>query len=157
MSDDDIVFEIHGMDEFSRDLLRVAEETKGKECNRFMKNAGKKLAKREKEEFVASGAVAADPQLESEMKKTFKGGKVFKKDGDKAVRGYSSHPLTHLWDLGFIHIGGRGDKKKQIPKTGEKTFIPGYHFVDKASDKFEGEYYDDTEKFIDELLDKHNL
>ncbi|MTI65163.1 MAG: hypothetical protein FH753_00985 [Firmicutes bacterium] len=133
-------------DEFTKDLLDMAKQFKGgKYAKRHMKNQGKKMAKEEKNEFLSSGAGAGSGMTEEEIKKTFKAGRVFKDDeGDLSCRGYSSHPLTHLLDKGFIH---KPDGK----------FVPGYHFIDDAKDNFEDEFIDNTEDFLDKMLDKYGM
>ncbi len=137
--------------DFADDLLNVAQATKGKETKSFMKNEAKKCAKEEKDEFTSSGAGAGSGVTEAEIKKSFKAGKVYKDKGqDLACRGYSSHPLTHLLNNGFIHKGGRN-------KTGKETWIEGYYFMEKAERDFEPTYEEDTVKFIDNLLEKHEL
>ncbi len=142
--------ESHELDELAKDLLDLAIKTKKTETGKFIKNEAKKLAKEKKTEFTKANAVVEDQLLNSEIKKSFKPGKPFKKDGDLNCRAYSSHPLGHLLDQGHFHKGGKN-------KDGAVTFVPGYHFMDKAAKNFESDFYQDTEKFVDKLLDKHNL
>lgn len=133
-------------DDFSKNLLDLAKEFKGgKHAKRFMKNQGKKMGRKEKEKFLSSGAATGSGVTEQEVKKSFKAGKVFKDEhGDLACRGYSSHPLTHLLDKGFVH---KPDGK----------FVAGYHFMEDARDEFEDEYVDNVEEFIDEMLDEYDM
>lgn len=144
----DVEFDTRELDDFSKDLLSLAQKTKGKQTKKFMKREGKKLAKEQKEEFKDCniGTGSGDTK---DVERSFKGGKVFKTEGDLAVRGYNSHPLTHLLEDGHIIRN-----KKDGPELG---FVPGWHFVDKAAKKFEDTYYDDTEEFIDKLLREHDL
>ncbi|KYH35835.1 hypothetical protein CLTEP_02280 [Clostridium tepidiprofundi DSM 19306] len=144
----DVEFNTKELDQFSKDLLSLAQQIKGKQSRKFMRKEGKKLAREQRREFKSCNIGTGEGDTK-DVEKSFKGGKVFKKDGDLAVRGYSSHPLTHLLEDGHII-----KNKKDGPELG---FVLGWHFVDKAARKFENIYVDDTEIFIDELLQEHNL
>ncbi|QEK12582.1 HK97 gp10 family phage protein [Crassaminicella thermophila] len=143
----DVEFNTKELDQFSKDLLSLAQQIKGKQSRKFMRKEGKKLAREQRREFKSCNIGTGEGDTK-DIEKSFKGGKVFKKDGDLAVRGYSSHPLTHLLDKGHI-IKDKNGK--------EHGFWVGYNFIDAAAKRFENTYVDDTEKFIDELLREHNL
>lgn len=137
------------LDEFAKDILNLAMDTKGPIVKKFMSGEGKRLAKEEKSVFDSMGIGSGEVDSKA-VSKSFKGGKPFNAGGTLNVRGYSSHPLAHLLNDGFIHRGGRD-------KTGKETFVPGWNFIDKATQNFESQYYDDTEAFIDKLINNNML
>lgn len=136
-----------GFDDFTRDLINVAQQLKGRESKKFMGKEGKKLAREQKKVFRSMNIGSGTGETK-EIEKSFKGGKTFKKDGDLAVRGYSAHPLTHLLDKGHI-VKDRNGR--------EHGFSPGWNFMEKAKQNFESEYANDCEDFIDELIRENDL
>jgi len=145
-------FDTHELEQYEKDLLSLATTKIPKESKKFLKKSATKLTKVNKNTFKSSNAAAGSGTTEAEMLKRFKAGKVYKYNGDLSCRAYSSHPLTHLLDLGFIHKGGFGKSK-----TGTETWIPGYHFMEKSKDSFEGEYETDIQNFIDDTLNNNGL
>ena len=144
-------FDTHEFEQYEKELLSLAKTKLPKESKKFLKKSATKLTKANKNSFKSSNAAAGSGATEAEMLKRFKAGKVYKYNGDLTCRAYSSHPLAHLLDLGFIHKGGFK------VKSGAEKFIPGYHFMDKAKGSFETIYYTDTQNFISDMLDKKGL
>lgn len=137
-------FQLDGLDEFTRDLMKVANDLKEKETKKFLRQEGSKLNKTNKKVFKSKGIKKQSGNLE----KGFKRGKVYKYDGAWSIRGYNSSPHAHLLDQGH----------RIVTKTGEeKGFKEGYHFMDEAEKEFRPEFIEDVEDFIDDLLKNHNL
>ena len=150
-------FDTHELEEFERDLLSIASTKMPRESKKFLKKSATKLTKVNKNTFKSSGAAAGSGATEDEMLKRFKAGKVYKYNGDLNCRAYSGHPLTHLLDLGFIHKGGRGKKGVKGSKTGDETWVEGYHFMEKSKDSFDDRHYMDTQNFIEDMLRNNGL
>lgn len=139
-------FDLSELEQFEKDLLSLATEKVPKESKKFLKKEATKLTKVNKNTYKSKG-IGETGITEKEILSKFKAGKVYKYEGDLSCRAYNSHPLSHLLNDGFIHKGGK-DKK------GKETWIPGYKFMEDASNSFEKQYFEDTEEFIDELIEK---
>jgi len=132
------------LDDFLKDLMSAANDLdRGKHSKDFLRKEGSKLRK--------ETLKAAKSKVKKQTGNLFKGikrGKPYTYDGDWSIRAYGSGPHTHLLNNGHII------KDKNGVEHGFKT---GEHFFEEAEQKFKDEYYDDVEKFIDELLKDHNL
>lgn len=135
---------MNDFDKFERDLLKLASDFKGgKDTKAFLKKQGRKLNKKQREK-VSSLTDKKTGNLSAA--KSFKTGKVYKfYSDDLSVRAYSKSSHGHLIDKGHRMIGKDGS---------EKGFVSGVGFMDKAQRDFEEENYQDTQNFIDEMLDK---
>lgn len=137
-------FDFSELDEFEKNLLGLAEEfERGKEAKKFLRQQGNKLNKENKKQAKLLGLNVKT----GNFMKGFKRGKVYKYQGkDLSIRAYNSAPHAHLLDLGHRVVA---------PYTQEeKGFKKGYHFMEKAEQNFEAEYYDAIHEFLDTMLEK---
>lgn len=146
--EDGFSFDTRELEQFEKDLLSLAKEQLPKESKKFLKKNAGKLTTVNKNTFKSSGAAAGSGVTEAEILKKFKAGKVYEYNGDLSCRAYASHPLVHLMDLGFIHKGGFKIK------SGAEVWVPGYHFMKGAQKNFQDIYYKNTQKFIDDMIEK---
>jgi len=142
----DYGFDTRELDKYAKDMMSFANDKLPKESKKYLKKSAGKLSTVNKNTFKSSGAAAGSGFTENEMVKRFKAGKTYKYNGNLSCRAYAGHPLAHLSDLGFIHKGGFKIK------DGPEKFIPGYHFMAKASQKYESTYYTDTQNFINDMI-----
>lgn len=127
-----------------KDLIDLANSlTNGKESKEFLKKAGNKLKNK-----TLSVAKSRVKEHTGNYIKSIKRGKVYEFEGDLAVRTYSTAPHAHLIEYG--HIIKSKDGK-------EHGFKRGYGIFKTAEKDFEEEFYDDSEKFIDDILMKNNF
>lgn len=130
--------------DFERDLLNMASEFKGgKHAKSFLKKEGKKLIDVQK-----SVALGLTKEKTGNFKKGFKVGKPYKFDSKSfSIRSYNKSPHAHL-----INNGHR------VTSHGvEKGFRPGVDYVRKANEQFENKLHDDTQNFIDDMLNKYGM
>ena len=158
--------------DFEREMLEIASEFKeGKFVKRFLKKQSKKLSKIQKQKVaLIKREKYEDEDLEKRLNnpKSWKTGKVYEFGGDMAVRAYSNSPHAHLLNNGHI-IRARGKNLKNAKQNGgrweaerrgrgrEVGFVPGIHFMESAQDEFEEKHYNDTQQFIDDMLNKHGM
>lgn len=129
------------LDKLSKDLLKMANTiNNGKDAKEFLKKSGNKL--KNKTLNVAKSRVK---ESTGNYIKSIKRGKVYDFKGALAVRAYSTAPHAHLIEYGHI-------KKDRTGR--EHGFQRGYNVFETAQKEFEEEFYQDTEKFIDEVLMK---
>lgn len=132
------------LDQLSKDLLKMANTVNnGKDSKEFLRKSGNKL--KNKTLNVAKTRVN---EATGNYIKSIKRGKVYDFKGDLAVRTYSTAPHAHLIEYGHV-------KKDRTGK--EHGFQRGYHVFSTASKDFEEEFYNDTEKFIDDVLMKNGF
>lgn len=137
-------FDIRELEEFSKDLLKAANDLeKGKHSKKFLKKEGSKLTKE-----TLSEAKARVKEDTGNLFKGIKRGKPYKYEGDWNIRTYGSGSHTHLLNNGHRIVDKNGN---------EHGFKEGEHFFEKAEENFKNEYYNDVEKFIDDLLNNHDL
>lgn len=131
-------------DEFERDLLIMAGDyKKGKYAKSFLKKEGKKLINIQKD--VSKSLVK---EKTGYFKKHFKVGKPYNYRGQSfAIRGYNNSPHAHLINNGH----------RVISHGVEKGFRPGVDYIKKSENKFKDQFFDDTQKFIDDLLNEHGM
>lgn len=129
------------LNKLSKDLLKMANTiNNGKDAKEFLKKSGNKL--KNKTLNVAKSRVK---ESTGNYIRSIKKGKVYEFQGALAVRTYSTAPHAHLIEYGHI-------KKDRTGR--EHGFQRGYHVFGTAQKEFEEEFYQDTEKFIDEVLMK---
>lgn len=142
---------MYDLDDFQRDLERLASKFKdSKEARKFMQQQGNKLNRKVKKSYKQN-----TQKQDEKLAKSFKRGKVYKYQGkDLSVRAYNGHPLAHLVNDGFMHKGGRGNKKAKEPKEGRETWVEGTFFLESASNAFKEEYYKNMSDWVDDMLNK---
>ena len=150
--------------EFERDMLQLATEfDNGKYGKRFLKKQGRKLNKVQSKqtENLTKRRPENSKNKAKPLGKSFKTGKVYKYSGEMAVRAYSNAPHAHLINDGHIILTrGKNLKKGEYPRRGqgqEVGFVVGVKFMEKANQLFEDKNYTDTQKFIDDMLNKHGM
>ncbi|MGL5655904.1 MAG: HK97 gp10 family phage protein [Fusobacteriaceae bacterium] len=127
-----------------KDLINLANSiNNGKDSKSFLNKAGNKL--KNKTVSVAKSRVKKDT---GNYIKSIKKGKVYDFGGSLSVRTFSTASHAHLIEYG--HIIKSKDGK-------EHGFKRGYDVFGTAERDFEEEFYDDTEKFIDEVLMKNGF
>ena len=130
--------------ELSDSLLKLSKEIdNGKSAKKFLQKAGNKLKKKTVEQAQRSVKKYTGTYI-----KSIKRGKVYEFQGDLSVRTYSTSPHAHLIESGHRIVTRSGR---------EKGFKPGYHIFEKAAKNFEDEFVEDTENFIQELLNDNDL
>lgn len=143
-------FDTSEIDAYIQDMLGLAQRTLPRESKKFLKTQATKLSKVQKSEFKRFG-IGETGITEKDILKSIKSGKTYKFQGDLHCRAYCSHPLGHLFDAGYIHKGGFEEK------TGVETFVPGYHFIEKAEQQFKAGYYSSVDDFLDDMVNNHDL
>lgn len=136
-------FSLDGFSDFKKNLLQLAREKMPKETKKFIKAEAVKLNKKVK--VVAKTAVGKDT---GNYEKGFKAGKVYFYNGALSCRVYNSAPHAHFVEIGHKMIGHESNKK-DVGK-----YVPGKYILKKTSDGFQRDFEADTEKFLDEMLDK---
>lgn len=130
------------LDKLSKELLNLANGIKdGKETKKFLKKESIKLKNK-----TISTAKNRVKKKTGNYIKGIKSGKVYEYQGAYACRTYSTAPHAHLIEYGHI-------KKDRTGR--EHGFQRGYNVFGTAQKEFEEEFYQDTEKFIDEVLMKY--
>ncbi|WIF95125.1 HK97 gp10 family phage protein [Caminicella sporogenes] len=140
-------FDFRELNKFEKDLLEAAQNIKnGKYVKKFLRKEGTKLNKENKKQAKASKI----NKKTGNFMKGFKRGKPYKYrgTGDFAIRAYNNAPHAHLLNNGHRIV----DKNNN-----ERGFKKGEYFMEKAEKEFKGEFYDDCRKFIDEMLENHEL
>jgi len=143
-------FDTSMLDDYVRDMMGMASAVLPKESKKFLKKSARALNKVQKNTFKRFG-IGESGIIEREILASIKTGKTYKRNGALNCRAYCSHPLGHLFDAGYIHMGGFDEK------TGIETWVEGYHFMEKAEESYKAGYYRDVQDFLDDMLDNHGL
>ncbi len=153
-------------DDFEKDLLEMTTKfNKGKESKKFLKKQARKLNRlqRKKVEELTKKNTKSKVQKHLRDPSSFKAGRPYKHSSDLSVRAYSNFPTAHLINNGHIirargaiYKGGqrRGSRRG---KTREIGFVKGVYFMEKAQKGFIEKNFEDTKKFIDDMLQKHGF
>jgi len=147
----DVGFDVSELDEYSLKLLKLAEKTMPKECNKFMKVEASKLNSKAKKK-----ARQAVKKKTGNYMKGFKKGKKVYEYGDTRynIRVYNSSPHAHLIEYGHEIVRG-GKHSNKGNKGGKKIgFAKGKYILDKSSREFEDQFAKDTYDLVDDLLVK---
>ncbi|GAA0115294.1 HK97 gp10 family phage protein [Clostridium senegalense] len=146
-------FDFSELDEFTNQMLEAVNDLKSKETKSFVKKEANKLKTKEKKMYQSMG-IGLEPTDTPQGKRIidkFKSGKPYKFGGDDwSCRAFNSAPHAHLINNGFVHKPHKGSK-------GKETFVPGWHFIEKASNQFEPEYQADVEEFVGEFIEENGL
>ena len=151
-------FDLGELTKYQKDIIKLAKEKMPKEEKKFLRSEGTKLKKQTLN--MAKASVKKDT---GKYFKSIKRGKVYEYKGTGAlsVRVYSSAPHAHLLEYGHRQVlnpgKGEGNGKGVIPGKGigkEIGFVRGFHVFNNAAVTFNGQYYNDGQEFIDELLRK---
>lgn len=143
-------FDISELSKFSKDILAMANDTLPKESRKFIKKQGTKLSKKDKSTYESMGIGEGS----KEMAKAFKSGKAYKYDGAYSVRAYNSSVVTSKDGKKYSLGGMLNNGFRHVNRDGSETFVPGYHFMEKALSDFEAEYVKNCEEFIGQIISK---
>ena len=158
-------------DEFERDLLQAASEFhNGKYAKAFLRKQSRKLNKeqRKKASQLTKRQESRPDRKTGMLLKSFKTGKVYIYRSDQmCIRAYSNAPHAHLLNDGHIILArGKNLKKSRTGRVieserrgqgAEVGFALGVKFMEKAEQFFEDKNFEDTQQFIDDMLNKHGL
>jgi hypothetical protein len=140
----EVGFDIKELDEYSIKLLKLAEKTMPKECNKFMKIEANKLNSKAKNK-----ARKEIKKKTGNYMKGFKRGKKIYEYGDVKynIRVYNNAPHAHLIEYGHEIVGHKPDKK-------QSGYVKGKFILENASKEFENDFAKDTYDLVDDLLNK---
>ena len=135
-------FDVRELNKLERDILATAQKHLPKETKKFLRDEGGALRK-------ATLSIAKQRVKKETGKyiKSIKRGKVYRYSGtgDLAIRAYSGAPHGHLIE----------DGHRQVTKDGREVgFVRGKHVFKDAAKQFEPTHYENTQKFIDDVLEK---
>lgn len=131
------------LDQFTQDLLSAAVALEnGKQAKKYLRTEGSKLRKETVEQVKAKVK-----KKTGKLIKSIKRGKPYERDGMN-IRAYSGAPHAHLINNGHRIVDKNGK---------EHGFQEGVHFIENAEKEFQPEFHEDTEKWIDDMLDNHGL
>lgn len=141
MSDDGL--DLKELTKFETDLMKFANDTMPKESKKFLRDTGTKLKK-----VTLSKAKSKVKKDSGDYFKSIKRGKVYKYNGDElAIRCYSGDSKAHLLEKGH----------RQTTKDGiEIGWVDGLHVFEEAEKEFENTYYDEAQKFVNQVIEKIN-
>ncbi|MEG3040894.1 MAG: HK97 gp10 family phage protein [Clostridium sp.] len=136
-------FDISELTDFEEKLMKLANDKMPKESKKFLKKEGKSLLQETQAEAIFSGIKHKDHKYYNSIKQ----GKVYKYRGSGAfaIRVYSSAPHAHLIEDGHRMVTHDGK---------EVGFVKGFRVFDNAEKSFTSKYYNDCQKFIDDVLEK---
>lgn len=135
-------FDITELSKFEKNIIKLASETMPKESKKFLREQGTKLRKN-----TVSKAKLKVKKNTGNYHKSIKKGKVYKYKGNGAlsIRVYSSASHAHLIEKGH----------RQVTQSGKELgFVQGSHIFEESEKEFGDEHFNDTQKFIDEVLEK---
>ncbi len=137
-------FDVRELDEYTLKLIKLAEKTMPKECNKFMKQEGSKLNSKAKKK-----ARKEVKKKTGNYMKGFKKGKKVYEYGDTKynIRVYNNAPHAHLIEYGHNIVGHKPDEK-------QSGYAKGKFVLENASKEFEKDFVKDTYDLVDTLLDK---
>lgn len=128
------------LDDYSKDLLKLANETYPKKAKSMILKQGTKF------KIQVQKRAATDVNTNSgDYKKGFKRGKHYKFDGVDAVRVYSSDRKAHWMEHGREIVDRNGTSH---------GFVPGKHVLEKTAKAFEENFEKACGEFLDQLLDE---
>ncbi|KLU66754.1 hypothetical protein DEAC_c14220 [Desulfosporosinus acididurans] len=134
-------FEISGLTEFERDLLRVIEREYPSEAKKFM---------RKQANDVKSQAKNDTPEDTGYTKKQWKTSTKGKK---RATANFIESKVTNDAELSHLLENGHMIKNQY----GEFGFYPGVHMLEKAVDKKESEFDNELSAFVGKALEELRL
>lgn len=135
------IFDIHELNDFTKDLMELANNKMPKDSKKFLNKEGTGLRK-----VTKSVAQQKVKKKTGNYIKGIKKGKVYKYAGNGAlsIRVYAGSPHAHLIELGH----------RQIVNGKEVGFVEGKHVYETAYKQFQNKYFNDCEDFVDEMLKK---
>lgn len=144
-----VEFDFSELGKFEKDLLDAAESFEnGKHAKAFLRSSAGKLRTR-----TLRAAKSSVNKKTGNLYKGIKKGKAYRYrlDGKThAIRVYGGSPAFHA------HLLNNGHRI--VDKHGnEHGWAKGHHFFEAGKNQYEGQYYGEVQKFVDELLNKHGI
>jgi hypothetical protein len=142
MSDD--IFDFKELDKYERKLLELASNKMPRETMKFIRKEGTQLRK-----VTVKNARAKVKKKTGNYFKSIKKGRayIYQGNGGTSIRVYASTriaPHAHLIEKGH----------RYIDKDGKENLKKGYHVFENSEKEFEGQFYNDIENFIDDVIGK---
>ena len=137
------LFDVSELDKYSAEILKIAQSDMPRESKKFMKTEGRKLRN-----ITRKKARKKVKKRTGNYLKGIKTGKtyIYKGNGGLAIRVYAGNPAHHA------HLIEKGHR---IVKNGKELgFVKGYNVYKEAGEEFQNEFFNDTEKFIEETAEK---
>lgn len=161
-------FDLHELDEFTRDLVDLAQKQFPKEAKQFIQKQGNEGRKR-----LRANTRAVTKKRTGNLLRGIQQGKATKYKGNYQIRIMNTAPHAHLIEYGHSNIKTRagsgsqgkipkGSPVQMVPGNGSPVFIegtrekwiPGKHPLDKTAGEMGKEFPRAAEAFVDELLRK---
>ena len=135
-------FETEELDDFAKNLLKLAQDEFPKETYSFMRKSGSKART-----MTARKARSLVNKETGKYHKSFKRGKAYFRRSSRSyeIQIRNSSPHAHLIEYGHILTSENG---KVI------GFVPGYHVMEKSSKEFNMKFKGLIEDWLDDLIDK---
>ncbi len=131
------------LDNYAKELLKIANDDLPKESKKFIKKEGKSLLQETQKEAIFSGIHHKSHKYYDSIKQ----GKIYKyrQNGAISNRIYSTDPKAHLLEKGHRMVTHDGK---------EVGFVKGYDVFENAAKNFESEFNADCQKFIEDVVIK---
>lgn len=131
------------LDNYAKELLKIANDELPKESKKFIRKEGKTLLQETQREAIFSGIHHKSHRYYDSIKQ----GKVYKYKQNGAIsnRVYSSDSKAHLLEKGHRIVTHNGE---------EVGFAKGFDVFENAAKSFEGQFNEDCEKFIEDVVIK---
>lgn len=131
-------FDFKELDDFSLQMIEVANDTMPKESKKFLRKEGTKLRK-----ITAKKARKKVKKDTGRYFKSIKRGKVYDYEDSLAIRAYSTDNKAHLLEKGHREVTHDGE---------EVGWVDGFHIFEESGKEFQDEYFDDNEEFVEEIV-----
>lgn len=161
-------FDLHELDEFTRDLVDLAQKQFPKEAKQFIQKQGNEGRKR-----LRANTRAVTKKRTGNLLRGIQRGKATKYKGNYQIRVMNTAPHAHLIEYGHSNVktrAGSGSQGKiptgspiqMVPGAGSPVFVegdkeiwvPGKHPLDKTAGEMGREFPRAAEEFVDDLLRK---
>ena len=151
-------FDLHELDEFTRDLVDLAQKQFPKEAKQFIQKQGTEGRKR-----LRANTRAVTKKRTGNLLRGIQRGKATKYKGNYQIRVMNTAPHAHLIEYGHSNVKTRaGSPIQMVPGAGSPVFVegdkeiwvPGKHPLDKTASEMGREFPRAAEEFVDDLLRK---
>ena len=138
------IFDVSELDEWAREVLKLAERDMPRETAKFLRDEGGKLRK-----VTVKKARSRVKKRKGNYFKGIKKGKVYiySGNGGTSIRVYGGKPAFHAHLLEHGH--------RMVSKTGEELgFVQGYNVFEDSRNEFAPVFEKDIEDFIDKITEE---
>lgn len=135
-------FNFRDLTKYEQDMLSMSHKILPREVKKFIRKEGTQLKK-----ITVKNARSKVKKKTGNYFKSIKKGRayIYSGNGGNSIRIYSNAPHAHLIENGH----------RIVNKSGvEKGFKPGLHIIENSRKEFEGQFYNDIENFIDDVIGK---